>query len=72
MSVRHWTDETDAEADVFFASLSDAEIRRRQDLCSAQIVTAHERRNEDALADLRRMEDALCRTMLARIPTEAR
>lgn len=65
--MRHWTDETDAEADVFFATLSEAEIRRRQDLCQQQIVSAHRDRNEDALADLRRMEDALTRTMLARL-----
>jgi len=64
---RHWTDETDAEADVFFATLSEAEIRRRQDLCKQQIVMAYRARAEDALADLHRMEDALQRSMLARL-----
>jgi hypothetical protein len=70
--MRHWTDETDTEAEEFFATLPDREIRRRQDLCSQQIRTAHERRNEDALADLRRMEDALTRTMLRRYTHDAR
>lgn len=62
----HWTDATDTEAAVFFDTLSEREIRRRQDLCNQQIRTAHEHRNTDALADLRRMEDALCASMLRR------
>ena len=40
-----WTDEVDQEADVYFATLSEREIRRRQDLCSQQIVIAHRERN---------------------------
>jgi hypothetical protein len=63
----HWTDEIDAEAETFFATLSEAEIRRRQDLCAQQIVMAHRARNDVALADLRRMENALGREMLRRL-----
>ncbi len=63
----HWIDETDREARVLFASLPECEIRRRQDLCSQQIERAHAQRNTDALLDLRRMEDALTRSMLERI-----
>jgi hypothetical protein len=59
-----WTDETDKQAAEFFATLTETEIRRRQDLCSQQIVTAHNSRNLNALTDLRRMEDALTREML--------
>lgn len=62
----HWTDQTDAEAVALFATMSEAEIRRRQDLTREQITLAHEQRNEDALADLRRQEDALTRAMLSR------
>jgi hypothetical protein len=65
--VRHWTNETDREADEFFATLSESEIRRRQDLCVQQIEVAHAQHKTDALEDLRRMEDALCRSMLARL-----
>jgi hypothetical protein len=63
----HWTDETDREAQVFFATLPEREIRRRQDLCFQQIAAAHAQRNEDALTDLRRMEDALARSMMERL-----
>jgi hypothetical protein len=63
---RHWTAETDREADVFFATLSVKEIRRRQRLAAAQIELAWEQRNDDALADLRRMENALTRSMAER------
>lgn len=65
--MRHWTDQTDGEADEFFSTLAESEIRRRQDLCQQQIRTAHARRNDDALADLRRMEDALARSMMSRL-----
>ena len=61
-----WTDECNADADTFFATLSTAEIRRRQDLCRQQITLAHSARDERALAGLRRMEDALTRAMLGR------
>lgn len=61
-----WTDEIDQEADTFFATLPDEEIRRRQDLCSQQIVLAHKANSTRALEDLRRMEDALTRAMLER------
>jgi hypothetical protein len=70
--VRHWTDETDAEAVSFFDSLPEAEIRRRQDLCSQQQGRAYEmaaagRDMTDTQADLQRMSDALAASMLRRL-----
>ena len=64
--MRHWTDETDREADVLFRTFSVAEIRRRQDLADQQITRAFAQRNEDALADLNAMRDALSREMARR------
>jgi hypothetical protein len=64
--MRTWTDATDREAAKYFATLDEREIRRRQDLCSAQMKLAYEQRNEDALADLQRMDDALMEAMLCR------
>lgn len=63
----HWTDECDREADLFFATLSEAEIRHRQDLCHAQQRMAYDQGNDRALADLQRMGDALARSMMARL-----
>ena len=63
----HWTDTTDVEAAEFFATLSEREIRTRQDLCTQQIGLAWKQRNDDALADLRRMEDALAAEMMRRL-----
>jgi len=65
--MKHWTDETDKEADIFFATLSIKEIRNRQEICSEQIGMAWKQRNDDALEDLRRMEDALTRSMAMRL-----
>lgn len=64
---RRWTEETDREADEFFATLPEKEIRRRQDLCRQQQVLAYEQRNEGASADLQRMDEALARAMMARL-----
>jgi len=65
--MRHWTTEVDKEADKFFDTLSDKEIRRRQRLCTAQIETAYREKRTDALADLQAAEAALMRTMLKRV-----
>ncbi len=46
-----WTDETDREAAEFYPTLSEREIRRRQDITAQQIGIAHRQGNEDALAD---------------------
>ncbi len=54
------------EAAEFFATLSDKEIRKRQDLCNIQIAEAHRTQNETALARLRIMERNLTDAMLAR------
>jgi len=62
----HWTEAVDAEADVFFRTLTVAEIRRRQDLCSQQQRTAYEARNIHATLALQGMENALTREMLRR------
>ena len=67
MTAQHWTEDVDAEADVYFRTLTTPEIRRRQDLCDQQIRAAYQHRNDRALADLRRMEDALTREMLRRV-----
>jgi len=65
--MQHWTEETDREAITFFDSLSVAEIRKRQHLCNLQIDMAYEQHNDDALADLRRMEDSLMASMMRRV-----
>lgn len=62
-----WTDETDREAAEYCPTLSEREIRRRQDITAQQIVMAHRQGNEDALADLRRQEGALAREMIRRL-----
>lgn len=64
--MRHWTEDTDREAEEFFDGLTIAQIRRRQVLCDAQIVMAHGQHNDEALADLQRMSDALMGSMLRR------
>lgn len=64
---RHWNAETHREADQFYPTLSEAEIRRRQDLTRQQIEIAHRERLDDALADLHEQEDALTRDMLRRL-----
>lgn len=64
---KRWTDETDREAEAFFPTLSEAEIRKRQDLCKQQQRIAFRSRNEDALADLGRMDDALAAEMGRRL-----
>ena len=66
----HWTDETDAQAAELFKTLPTAEIRRRQDLAAQQIRLAWEQKNERALADLRRMQDALTGEMFRRTDHE--
>lgn len=65
--MRHWTEQTDAEAAEYFPTLSEKEIRRRQDLCQQQIQMAYEQRKADALEDLYRMEQALANEMLRRL-----
>lgn len=65
---QRWDDETDDQADVFFATLTLRELRRRQDLCYQQISMASAQRNEDALADLYRMDTALIRAVMTRLP----
>lgn len=64
--MRHWTAETDREADELYPSFTDAKIRVYQDLARQQIATAFEQGNDDALADLNAMYDALTREMLRR------
>ncbi len=65
--MRHWTEKTDREADFYFATLPEFEIRRRQDLCGQQITIAFKRGLIDALEDLQAMDQALARSMLARL-----
>lgn len=56
-----------AEAAAFFDGLTEAEIRRRQGLCEAQLATAHRLRDPDTLARLREMESDLTQAMLRRL-----
>lgn len=56
------------KSEAFFDSLTESEIRRRQDLCEQQLRLAYEQRNADATARLRIMEQALTRAMLRRVP----
>lgn len=62
----HWTAETDAEADVLYRTFSIPKIRRYQDLAQQQIAMAAEQENDDAVADLNAMFDALVRELLRR------
>jgi ketosteroid isomerase-like protein len=64
--VRHWDDATDRDADQLYRTFTEAKIRRYQDLARQQIATAYRQHNDDALADLRCMENALGREMLRR------
>jgi hypothetical protein len=65
--VRHWTAETDREADELYATFSDAKIRRYQDLARQQMRMAFAQGNEDAYLDLEAMQEALTREMLQRV-----
>lgn len=62
----HWNAEVDAKANVLFASLSLAKLRKRQGLCEQLIALAYRQGNEDALTDLQKMQAALTRAVLAR------
>jgi hypothetical protein len=64
--MRHWTDETGREADALYPTFTDAKIRSYQDLARQQIAAAFAACNDDALADLQAMHDALSREMLER------
>lgn len=64
---RHWTDKTDREACILYRTFTEAKIRRYQDLAQQQITTAFRQRNEDALADLNAMNDALARELRRRL-----
>ena len=50
----------------FFDTLTEKEIRRRQDLCEQQIKLAFEQKNEEALNRLRKTETALTEALLRR------
>lgn len=65
-SEQHWTVKVDQEADALFRTLSEADIRKRQDLCKAQAQAAHEKGNDRAALDLARQDEALMREMLRR------
>lgn len=55
------------EAAAYFDTLSEKQIRQRQDLCNRQIEVAHAQKNDRAIANLRRMEQDLTDAMLRRI-----
>lgn len=62
----HWNEEVDAKADILFASLSLAKLRKRQGLCEQMIAQAYRQGKEDALTNLQRMQAALTRAVLSR------
>ncbi len=64
--MRHWTAETDAKAAMVYRLFSEAKIRKYQSLAEKQMETAYHRNNEDALADLQALHDALSRELLRR------
>mgnify|MGYP000321263279 CR=1 FL=1 len=63
---QNWTVTVDMEADAQFRTLSEAEIRRRQDICKDQARRAFAQKHERASIDIARQEDALMREMLRR------
>ncbi len=65
--MRHWTEETDREADALYRTFSYTKVRCYQDLASQQIAMAYSQRNSDALADLNAMNDALARELRRRL-----
>lgn len=65
-TAQHWTEKEDREADALFRTLTEKEIRKRQDLCKAQARLAFEKQNERAMLDIARQDDALMREMLRR------
>lgn len=65
-TAQHWTEAADREADALFRTLSDKDIRKRQDLCKAQARLAFEKKNGRAMLDLARQDEALMREMLRR------
>lgn len=65
-AAQHWTVKADQEADALFRTLSDAEIRNRQDICKAQATLAYEQGHARAALDIARNEEALMREMLRR------
>jgi hypothetical protein len=54
------------EIDQFFDSLSEKEIRRRQDLCNQQLELAHKSDNKKGIENLQIMERDLTSAMLRR------
>lgn len=65
-AAQKWTETVDREADALFRTLSEAEIRRRQDICKDQARRAFEQKHERASIDIARQENALMREMLRR------
>jgi hypothetical protein len=66
-----WTDETDRQAAELFDTLELAELRRRQDLCHLQLERAYTARDEQAMLNLQRMDQALTDAVLRRTAVPA-
>lgn len=56
--IAHWTPRVDIEAKKLFSKLSLRELRFRQSICNSQIKKAYADKNERALIDLHKMENA--------------
>ncbi|USN14394.1 hypothetical protein KABACHOK_05810 [Brevundimonas phage vB_BpoS-Kabachok] len=65
-SQQKWTAKVDQEADALFRTLSEADIRKRQDICRQQAKLAYEQGHDRAALDIARNEEALMREMLRR------
>jgi hypothetical protein len=65
--MKHWTEDTDREADQLYRTFSYVKIRRYQDLAGQQMTRAYAQCNETALADLQAMHDALARELRRRL-----
>lgn len=66
-SQQHWTKQTDREAHELFDTLPEAEIRKRQHITREQMTRAFEQKNERAMLDLQRQDDALAQAMMRRL-----
>lgn len=65
-TAQHWTEQVDREADTLFRTLTEADIRKRQDICQAQAKLAFEQKHDRAALDIARQDEALMREMLRR------
>lgn len=66
-SLQHWTEKIDREAIELFDTLTEEEIRTRQNITREQITAAFKQNNVRALIDLQRQDEALFQAMMRRL-----